>query len=335
MSSVPVTLIFADGASCTLPVEPGENIVTAADTAGFSLLTDCREGRCATCMGQLLSGSVELGDYDEGTLDDEDRAAGKILTCVARVQQHACVIEFPYDFAEVSEPVPSLAGRLVAVEPVAAEALRVEIDVDEPLDFLPGQYVRLRPDGADFQRSFSMANAPGATRLVFFIRTVPGGQFSTWTTEQARPGAAVEVSRPHGTFFLRTEARPRLFVAGGTGLAPFLSMLETLAANLVQAAAAPVTDLLVGARTPEHLFALDAVEALAARVPNLRVQFLVDETEDQRFRRGRAMDVLAELGLDSRTRVYLCGPPPMVDAGRQAAVALGVSRDDVLCECFT
>ncbi len=332
MSSVPVTLIFADGATCTLPVQPGENIVAAADTAGFSLLTDCREGRCATCMGQLLSGSVELDDYDEGTLDDEDRAAGKILTCVARAQD-ACVVEFPYDFAEVSEPVPSLAGRLVSIEPVAAEALRVEIDIDEPLDFLPGQYVRLRPEGTDFQRSFSMANAPGAARLVFFIRAVSGGKFTAWATGQARPGTAVEVSRPHGTFFLRPEARPRLFVAGGTGLAPFLSMLETLAANPDEAA--PATDFLVGARTPEHLFALDAVEAFSARIPNLRVKVVVDETDDPRFRRGRATDVLAELGLDPRARVYLCGPPPMVDAGRQAAIALGVARDDVLCERFT
>ena len=104
MSSVPVTLIFSDGATCTVPVEPGENIVAAAETAGFSLLSDCREGRCATCMGQLLSGSVELDDYDEGTLDEEDRAKGKILTCVARAQD-ACVVEFPYEFVEVSEPV--------------------------------------------------------------------------------------------------------------------------------------------------------------------------------------------------------------------------------------
>jgi benzoate/toluate 1,2-dioxygenase reductase component len=332
MSSLPVTLIFADGATCTVPVEPGENIVAAAETAGFSLLSDCREGRCATCMGQLLSGSVELDDYDEGTLDAEDRAKGKILTCVARAQD-ACVVEFPYDFVEVSEPVPALAGRLVSIEPAAEEALRLEIDVDEALDFLPGQYVRLRPEGADFQRSFSMANAPGATRLVFFVRTVPGGQFSTWAAEQARPGAAIEVSRPHGTFFLRPEARPRLFVAGGTGLAPFLAMLEVLAAN--PESAAPATDVLVGGRTPAHLFALDAVEALAARVPNLRVQVVVDEADDGRFRRGRATDLLAEFGLDPETRVYLCGPPPMVDAGRKAVVGLGVPHDDVLCERFT
>jgi benzoate/toluate 1,2-dioxygenase reductase component len=96
-----------------------------------------------------------------------------------------------------------------------------------------------------------------------------------------------------------------------------------------------MTNVLVGGRTPAHLFALDAVEALATRVPNLRVQVVVDEADDGRFRRGRATDLLAELGLDPETRVYLCGPPPMVDAGRKAVVGLGVPHDDVLCERFT
>ena len=49
---------------------------------------------------------------------------------------------------------------------------------------------------------------------------------------------------------------------------------------------------------------------------------------------GYATDLIKKLNLDPNTRVYLCGPPPMVDAGRSAAVAHGVPRAEVLCERF-
>lgn len=330
MTAVPVTLIFADGATRTLTAAPGENVVAAADEAGLSLLTDCREGRCATCMGQLLSGEVELGDYEEGTLDAEDRARGKILTCVTMVRG-ACAIEFPYDSSEAIEPPPPMPGRVVSADIVAQEALRLEVELDGPLHFLPGQYVRLRPRGATFERSFSMANAPGAQRLVFFVRLVEGGRFSDWA-RAARPGEMLEVSHPHGSFFLRDEARPRVMVAGGTGLAPFLSMLELMAAD--PAAAAQPTTLMIGARTPAHLFALDSATALAGRLPGLSLKVLVDEAAGEgAYARGRATDALA--GLDPAARLYLCGPPAMVDAGRKAALAAGFAHDDVLCERFT
>src|SRR3546814_16999761 len=86
----------------------------------------------------------------------------------------------------------------------------------------------MRPPGSEEWRSYSMACCSGAQRLAFYIRLVEGGSFSTWLTESAQVGGHLELSEPHGSFFLRHEARPRLFIAGGTGLAPFLAMLESI-----------------------------------------------------------------------------------------------------------
>lgn len=328
-SFVPVTLLFSDGVAHRLNVPCGKKIVEAASEAGLSLLTDCSNGLCGTCTAQLLSGALEMGDYDQAVLSDEDRESGAVLPCVCRVTS-PCALEFPYASTEAIAEEPSpIPGEITDIRQVASETMRLEIDIADGIAFEPGQYVRIRPEGADFHRSYSMASVPGSHRLEFFIRLVPDGAFSSWLAS-AKPGDKVELSVPHGTFFLRDEDRPRLFVAGGTGVAPFLSMLRTLR----DADRTQPTTVLIGARTPGHLFALDELDALRQAVLHVQVKLAVEQGASADCHHGYATDLMAGLDLDPTTRVYLCGPPPMVEAGRKAAEAAGLSRQDVLCERF-
>jgi len=328
-SIVPVTLLFSDGVAHRLDVPCGKKIVEAASEAGLNLLTDCSNGQCGTCTAQLLSGTVEMEDYDTAVLPDDDRDAGTVLPCVCRVTS-ACAVEFPYESAEAlsEEPAP-IDGEVTAVRQVASETMLLEVSIPDGIQFEPGQYVRIHPEGSDFHRSYSMANVPGSNRLEFFIRLVPDGAFSNWLAG-AKAGDKVELSVPHGTFFLRDEERPRLFVAGGTGVAPFLSMLRSMGDK----ARAQPTTLLIGARTPGHLFALEELEALRLALPHVQVRLAVEQDANPDCHQGYATDLIAALGLDPTTRVYLCGPPPMVEAGRKAAEAAGLPRQDVLCERF-
>lgn len=328
-SPIPVTLLFADGISYRLDVPCGEKLVEAATEAGLNLLTDCSNGQCGTCTAQLLSGQVSMDDYDPSVLPDDDRETGTVLPCVCRVMT-PCAVEFPYDSSEaLAEEAPPLPGEVVSVSQVAAEIIRLEIAIDEELVFEPGQYVRIQPEGSDIARSYSMANPSGSKQLEFFIRLVPGGAFSGWL-EQAKAGDKVELSTPHGTFFLRDEARPRLFVAGGSGMAPFLSMLR----GMSESARSISTTVLIGARTPEHLFLLDELQVLRRQMPSLDVRLAVEQGGDTETYTGYPTDLIQQLDLDPSTRVYLCGPPPMVEAGRNAAQAAGLPRGDVLCERF-
>jgi 3-phenylpropionate/trans-cinnamate dioxygenase ferredoxin reductase subunit/benzoate/toluate 1,2-dioxygenase reductase subunit len=328
-SHIPITLLFADGVAHRLDVPCGGKLVEAATAAGLNLLTDCSNGQCGTCTAQLLSGSVEMDDYDSSVLPDDDRAAGVVLPCICRVNS-PCAVEFPYDSTEaLAEEAPPIPGEVVAVSPIADEITRLEIAIDETLVFEPGQYVRIQPEGMDIARSYSMANPPGSNRLEFYIRIVPGGAFSNWLA-QAQVGDKVQLSTPHGTFFLRDENRPRLFVAGGSGMAPFLSMLRGMGA----AARSVPTTVLIGARTPGHLFALDELQALRSEMPQLAIRLAVEQGTGPDDHAGYPTDLIGGLGLDPSTRVYLCGPPPMVEAGRAAAQAAGLPRGDVLCERF-
>ena len=333
MSSVPITLLFSDGVARRIEGELGGSVVDAASTAGLGLLTDCSNGKCGTGTATLVSGCLEMGDYDRAVLPDSDRDDGAVLTCVSKIQG-PCVLEFPYDSSEaLADEAPPVPGRIVTLTQVAAETMMLEVEVDASVEFQPGQYVRMRPEGSDEWRSYSMACVSGVQTLTFYIRLVDGGHFSNWLVNEAAVGETIELSEPHGSFFLRDESRPRLFIAGGTGLAPFLSMLESIAQD-PQQMAVPTT-LLVGVRTGAHLFAQEQLQALTQRWPDLAVRYAAECDPVEGCHNGYATELISGLSVTPDTRVYLCGPPAMVEAGRSAAQGAGLPRRDMLCERFT
>lgn len=333
MTTHPITLLFADGTTSTAQAQAGQKLMDIAQAMGLSLLTDCSNGQCGTCAAQCACGSMAMDDYDPSVLPDEERDDGAILCCVARVQGPA-VIELPYDASDASgQEAPGQVGTVTAVTPVAQDIVQLKVEVPEPVEFLPGQYVRLQAPGMAQPRSYSMANASGATVLEFYVRVVDGGQFSDWLTKAAQPGGAIEVSAPRGSFFLRDNDRPRLMVAGGSGLAPMLAMLQRMAQG-PQAARSVPTTLLIGARSGAHLFAADELQMLKTRLPNLDVQIAVEAQAPEGAHTGYPTDLMAGRPLPPDTQIYVCGPPPMVDAARAAALKAGARKADVLCERF-
>jgi len=331
MSTIPITLLFSDGVTHHLEAAPGEKLVEVAATAGLTLLTDCSNGQCGTCAAQCVSGQLDLDDYDPSVLPDDERDDGAVLCCVARVNEPA-IVELPYDSSEASsEEPPAQKGRVRSVEMIAEETCRLEVDVEDPVVFLPGQYVRLRPKGLEDWRSYSMANETGHTRLVFYIRIVEGGVFSTWLSNEAVPGGEIEVSAPRGRFFLRADDRPRLFIAGGTGLAPFIAMLRAIGSGRYKNVS---TRLVIGVRTGKHFFAREEIDALTTDFPELSVQYAAESDAPNGCHQGYGTDLIGQIDIDPRTQVYLCGPPPMVDAGREAMAKAGLQKGDALCERF-
>lgn len=332
-STYPITLLFADGTTCTGQGQQGQKLVDIAQEMGLSLLTDCSNGQCGTCAAQCVSGVMELDDYDPSVLPDEERDDGAILCCVARVDGPV-VIELPYDASDASgEEASGQTGTVVSVTPVADEIVHLKVQVPAPVEFLPGQYVRLQAEGMSESRSYSMANGSGTTELDFYVRLVNGGQFSTWLTSSAKAGVSIEVSAPRGSFFLRDNDRPRLLVAGGSGLAPMLAMLERLTRSAEEVRAAPTT-LLIGARSGAHLFASDALQAFKKRLPTLDIRFAVESQAPEGAHTGYPTDLIGTQPLAPNTQIYVCGPPPMVDAARTAALKAGARKGDVLCERF-
>ena len=226
-----IALNFEDGVTRFINCNEGETVLDAAYRNKINLPMDCSDGVCGTCKGACQQGSYELGDdYIEDALTDDEAEQGMILTC-QMVPSSDCVVTIPAASTLCKTGQLETTGTVSEVNLISATAIELKITSDEGIAFLPGQYVNITVPGTTETRAYSFSSRPGSRELSFLIRNVPGGLMSSWLVGQAKTGDKVTLAGPMGIFYLRPVGRPLLMLAGGTGLAPFLSMLEHLKAS--------------------------------------------------------------------------------------------------------
>ncbi|MBN3807873.1 benzoate 1,2-dioxygenase electron transfer component BenC [Paraburkholderia sp. Ac-20347] len=332
MSSFNIALNFEDGVTRFIDCKAGEKVLDAAFRAKINLPMDCSDGVCGTCKCRAESGSYDLGDdYIEDALSDNEKDGGLVLTC-QMVPQSDCVIAIPSSSTACKTGQSQFAATVSKVEQHndAAVVLEMNVDANAPV-FLPGQYVNIDVPGSGQHRSYSFSSAPGESTISFLIKKIPGGVMSTWL-ETAQAGDKLNLHGPLGSFYLRDVQRPLLFLAGGTGLAPFLSMLEVLARTHAQ----QQVHLIYGVTRDLDLVQVEAIEAFRAKLPNLTYATVVAEAASTHPRKGWVTQHIPANALnDGDVDVYLCGPPPMVDAVRKFFDDEGVKPHSFHYEKFT
>jgi ferredoxin-NADP reductase len=216
--------------------------------------------------------------------------------------------------------------------------LRVRPDDGVPA-FHPGQYFALGIWVGDrlIQRPYSTTSAPGgAAELEFLVRMVASGELTPrlWTL---RAGTRFHIGRPKGLFtLLPGDQRTHVFIAGGTGVAPFISMIEFLSGRSVP----PRMVLLHStANAAEHAHAvrLAALPAVT-HVPAIS-RPTTPENAGWRGAVGRVDTVLPavwmRLRLDpTNTVAYLCGSPGLLETGVHLLVERGLGYDAIRREEF-
>src|SRR5215813_5264424 len=131
-----------------------------------------------------------------------------------------------------------LTWQLAEVAGTAAETPRATTIVFHVLGWpghRAGQHVDVRltaPDGYRAQRSYSIASAPGGTRVALTVQRLEDGEVSPYLTGQLRPGDTIELRGPVGGYFTwePSEGGPLMLVAGGSGIVPLMAMIRTRAA---------------------------------------------------------------------------------------------------------
>jgi benzoate/toluate 1,2-dioxygenase reductase subunit len=148
---------------------------------------------------------------------------------------------------------------------------------------------------------------------------------------RARAGDAMDLTGPMGAFYLRPVTRPQVFLAGGTGLAPFLAMLEQIAATGTDQ---PIR-LFYAVTREADLAEIDRLASLAGLIPSLEIITIVADVASSHAKKGFVTDHLAAADLwDGAADVYLCGPPPMFEAVRAHMAGLGAAPTSFLFEKF-
>lgn len=322
-------------------VPAGRSILLAAIDAGLGLPYSCKTGICRTCRGRVLAGEVDAGDVHPDYLSASERAAGHALLCRA-VPLTDCTVEVrEIDHAAGMRP-KILPCRVLAIDRLAADVarLRVRLPMNEPLSYLPGQYVDfLLADGQ--RRSYSMAHAPaagGAIELVFHVRHSPGGLFTDHVFGALKPRDLLRFEGPFGSFCLREDStRPIVMVASGTGFAPIQAMIEYALAKGIQAAR-PIA-LYWGGRTRADLYAAEVPAQWAMEYPGVRFVPVLSEPTAACKWPGRTglvhLAVMADFPDLSGAQVYACGAPVMVDAARRDFIAqCGLPPNEFLADAF-
>jgi benzoate/toluate 1,2-dioxygenase reductase subunit len=332
MSSYNIALNFEDGVTRFVACKPGEKVLDAAFRARINLPMDCSDGVCGTCKCRAESGRYDLGDdYIEDALSDDEKNSGLVLTC-QMVPQGDCVIAVPASSTACKTEQSRFAATVSKIEQHndAAVVLELAVEATAPV-FLPGQYVNIDVPGSGQLRSYSFSSVPGESRISFLIKKISGGVMSTWL-ESADIGNKVDLTGPLGSFYLRAVERPLLLLAGGTGLAPFLSMLEAL----TRANSQQKVHLIYGVTRDLDLVLVDAIEAYKAKLPNFSYATVVADADSTHPRKGWVTQHMAAETLnDGDVDVYLCGPPPMVDAVRKHFDDNGVQPNSFHYEKFT
>jgi benzoate/toluate 1,2-dioxygenase reductase subunit len=232
MSNHQVALQFEDGVTRFIRVAQGETLSDAAYRQQINIPMDCREGACGTCRAFCESGNYDMPEdnYIEDALTPEEAQQGYVLACQCRPTSDA-VFQIQASSEVCKTKIHHFEGTLARVENLSDSTITFDIQLDDgqpDIPFLAGQYVNVTLPGTTETRSYSFSSQPGNRLTGFVVRNVPQGKMSEYLSAQAKAGDKMSFTGPFGSFYLRDVKRPVLMLAGGTGIAPFLSMLQVL-----------------------------------------------------------------------------------------------------------
>ena len=321
-----------------------ENILDAAFRQGIHLMHGCREGRCSACKSYVLDGDIQMDNYSTFACNDAEVDEGYVLLC----RSHAfsdCTIEllnFDEDELLGGLPIQDVRTRVTAIEPVTKDIVSLQLETVEPaaFEFKPGQYADIHIPGSDEHRSFSMATTPSTPGgIEFLIKKYPGGKFSGLLDDGITAGNELSLTGPYGTSTLKEgHVLPVVCVAGGAGMAPILSILR----HLGETGSRRPVRFYYGARTASDLFYLDEIAEIGRGLVDFVFTACLSESTEGALpdtltvEEGNVTDVVArheaEIG---KTEVYMCGPPPMVDAALDLLQTHAVPKDQIFYDKFT
>ncbi|TIN90583.1 MAG: hybrid-cluster NAD(P)-dependent oxidoreductase [Mesorhizobium sp.] len=208
---------------------------------------------------------------------------------------------------------------------------------DRMFCFSAGQYLlmHLKIEGTAVTRSYSVSSPP--TRpldIQITVKRTPGGLVSNWLHDNLRPGDEIEIEGPLGSFNLDDLPYEKLlFLSGGSGITPVMSMLRAL----TDRATDQDISFVHSARTQGDIIFRRELDALASRFPNVRVNCVCSQEDPNWSGPTGRIDsrMLLTLVPDLRDRtVFACGPEAYMKAARACLDAIGVAESRYRQESF-
>ena len=321
----------------SIKVKAGQNLLAAGLEAGLGWPNNCRSGLCGSCVARLSKGKIKPCSDFAQTLTPQQLESGYILACQTLLKSD---VEIDVELEESFSIAPQQRTAVLnSARHLTHDIVEVTVRCDQPwpAGMLAGQYAEISYAGLSSPRNYSFAKPPHDEppgQLSFYIRHVPGGEFTDWLFAEDRTGTRLEIAAPYGSFRLHEGSKTMCCIAGGSGMSAVKAVLEHAAHAAVQRNAI----FLFGARTQKDLYCAQEMEAVKAAW-NKSYQFeyipvLSGEPDDSDWQGGRgyvtdyfAKHYLSKNLIDlEQSEAYMCGPPPMIDAAIKFLAAAGLQE---------
>ena len=334
-----------NGGEATITVKKGDNLLKAALEAGLAWPHDCRVGSCGTCQCVVKKGKIKaLTDFSY-VLDGEQLKAGTVLACQSVLKTD---IEVEVEMGDApAAQLLQLEGTISQVNDLTHDIkeLVVKCDGDFTRDMMAGQYAEISVSDVNGARSYSFAKAPRNEQngeFSFYIRKVPGGEFTEWLFAQDRVGTKVSLGVPYGQFYHRPETSQMVCMAGGSGMSAIKAILEECVLEQVERNCI----FLFGAQTEKDLYCDEDMQRIKEKwhkdytFEYVTVLSADEEGSSWTGPTGFVTDYFKEAYLDTSkfdlkdAQGYLCGPPPMIDAAIAMLKSGGIAEESIYYDKF-
>lgn len=323
-----------------LIVKGGSSLLATLNSQKIFLPSACGgRGTCAYCKCKVLEGVGPILPTEEPLLSLEERKNNVRLSCQVKVKKDM-KIEIPVELFNIQE----FKTRVAFIKDLTHDIKLIRFDLIEPneINFKAGQYVQLESQPYDgvkevVQRAYSMCSPAYEKKYVeLMIRLVPEGVCTTWVFQHLQEGDTVRIIGPMGDFHLHDGEGEIVMVAGGSGMAPMVSLLADMAKNGEKR---KVT-YFFGALMKKDMFYLDEMAAFEKQIPNFKfVPALSSPTPEDDWNGEKGLiTVPLENHLKtidtSKAQGYLCGSPGMINACIAVMKKYGITADRIFFDPF-
>lgn len=355
-----VAVTDRNGTVHSFAVPVGNRILHEGLMAGIGLPYECATGTCGSCKAKLVKGDIDRVWADAPAAAKFRRPDDVLMCQITPCSDVSLSIRTGFTDPP-SKPCHALTGHMMLERLLTPEVGIFRCDLTNTLDYAAGQFALVEIEGIDGGRAYSMTNfAPGTTQLDFLIRKAPEGVMTAFLFDQSATKHAIQLTGPFGqATFNPAENRPFVAIAGGSGIAGILSIIEHAQASESWIDGQP-SKVFFGLRTVDTGYLLDDLnravlaaqggldvciclsdeqpsEAVKTQYPALNfASGFVHEVADQAISNTAGATATSTIEAPQTGPVYfVAGPPPMVDAAmRMLVIEFKISPTEIRYDKF-
>ncbi len=338
MADVKTCVVDLNHGRMRLDCRQGMTLFAALRMNKIYMPTGCgARGLCGQCKVTLLNGEANmLTDSEVRLIPEDERAHNRRLACQLRLSGDIAVEMSDYIF----QAKPHQA-TLASVTPLTHDIKRFSFTVDsgDSLPHVAGQFLNIAVKIPDSKvqaiRCFSFATPSSIANCAdIIVRLNPKGVLTPYMFDGMQVGDQVTLTAPYGDFHLRAGDAPCIWIAGGSGLSPFLGMVQEM---IDHGNTSRKVHLFFGAVKPNDLYYAELLYDIAKKhpwftfTPALSGEERIPLCQDY----GLITDVVARHVDDaSQSEGYLCGSPGMIGACLKVLSEKGMKRENIYYDRF-